>query len=301
MTIPIKIEISPFDAGMAGEIFALFSREFTPTDRLMNTLYTEWLYLRNPNGPARVVMARAAGSMVGFMALIPIELQRRLVRRRAYYIVNVLVDRAQRGKKIFDKMIGLCAELAKADNAILIGHPNAAAESAWHRMEMDFQLELKPRVAIPKTYIKCTTRDIDDVKDLIVEFNSRYQHNESIHINISAEYVSWRFFDHPRNAYNIIACRSDKALARIIITKMIRFGVHMLIDCFPTRGSREELIGSAPFPTLVFTSGKCRSERGVNSMIPVPIGKTIRMFCTDFNDNVSRAESLFLGLSASDF
>ena len=85
-----EVVIEDYSDGHLGNLFDLFRTYFQPDDRLLTEAYSRWLYADNPFGLARMVKVTEGGRWAGFMAMIPVELARKGVSLRAYYVVNVL-------------------------------------------------------------------------------------------------------------------------------------------------------------------------------------------------------------------
>ena len=164
----IEFSISAFDIGRFRELTALFSEQFASDDRLLSAVYSEWLYSKNPFGPAEIVTAEQDGSWLGFMALVPICLARQDEVKTAYFVVNVFVHPKQRGKKIFGVMIDKAIKHVKNKHAILMGHPNSRAYGAWERAGMHFQPPLKSYFVMPKIFQwNATVHELGKVRELM--------------------------------------------------------------------------------------------------------------------------------------
>ena len=72
---------------------------------LLEERYLEWLYLLNPAGMARLVLALEKGEIIGMLALIPVDLLIGNSKERAHYCVNVLSHPDHRTKNIFTRLI----------------------------------------------------------------------------------------------------------------------------------------------------------------------------------------------------
>jgi len=286
------------------DLTALFSREFSQTDRLLSQTYTQWLYIENPFGPARIVTAVKEGAWVGFLAMMPVILARRQGPRLAYYVVNVLVDNTHRGQNIFGEMIGIAAGQARSEEALLVGHPNEAAYGAWRRAGMHFQEPLRLRFVWGDCAQSCGLT-LDEIVDgpefsrLIEAYNKETESTSKFRIILSSQYINWRYRAHPTTRYRVrLLCESGKPVG-LIATKRLRPAIHLWLDQFTLGDFESDGVGMAPWLTLAFaTEGYVTSHP---RLWTAPWKKEIPFFCTDVQRPLDRGDTERLGLSITDF
>ena len=213
----INCSTRTFEIGQFTSLFDLFSEHFPPHDKVLSKTYSEWLYLNNPFGPAKIVTAKEEedGCWLGFLAMVPVSLARRDEVRTGYFVVNVLVQRKQRGKNIFGMMIEKAIEYVKTERAILMGHPNSMAYGAWQRAAMRFQPPLKSYFVIPKIIQWNTSvmevRKVSGLEQLINGLNEQGRKSQEWQVVLSVDYLEWRYLRHPTNDYCL---RSNKRQER---------------------------------------------------------------------------------------
>jgi GNAT superfamily N-acetyltransferase len=301
----INCSIKTFEIGQLTPLLNLFSEHFEPHDKVLSKTYSEWLYLNNPFGPAKIVTAteKEDGRWLGFLAMVPVCLARRDEVRTGYFVVNVLVQREQRGKNIFAMMIEKAMEYVKTERAILMGHPNSMAYGAWQRAAMRFQPPLKSYFVIPKI-IQWTTAihkvgKVSGLEPFINVLNEQGRKSPEWQVALSADYLEWRYLRHPTNDYCLRAINVKKDPVGFIVAKKINASMNMLIDQFTLNGYMEASLGGAPWFTVAFLPEAL--TRGCRRLWPVPTRKALSFFCTDYEKPIGGSEVMRLGLSASDF
>ena len=299
----LDFSIREFELRDFETIGGLFSRHFPPGDRLLSRAYTRWLYLDNPHGPARIVTASESGVWIGFLALVPVRLAGAGEQRKAYYIVNVLVDPRQRGKNLFGQMIQHVESFALVERAILIGHPNAMAIGAWRRAGMRFLPPLKPFVVAPSLFPRgATVMDAAGIAELapaIREFSEQERSTQSFHLEISPSYIDWRYFKHPTNCYRLRRVEFGDERAGFMVTRRIKPGFHLLIDHFMRDGLSEIALSYAPILTIAFQLDNPLPGRA--RMVRAPIKKQLPWFFSDYAGSPRMGAGVDLGLSVTEF
>jgi len=301
--VSADFSIGAFEEGDFDRLARLFSREFQADDKLLSAAYTKWLYADNPHGPAQIVRASEDGEWVGFLAAIPVRLAREGTQRTAYYVVNVLVDPAQRGKKVFDRMIEVAAAHAQSEGAMLMGHPNPAAMGAWRRAKMRFQAPLKATIATPTAIFRPQLRReaVAEARRLALSvelYNARTSHASKWRLLLTTDYLDWRFLRHPTNHYRLTDISNGDEPLGFIVTKRLRSFLHLMIDDFMLDDFGGAGFVSAPFATVVFVTEAVGAAS--HELLPCPVRKEIPYFCTAFGDDAGE-HSFRLGLSATDF
>jgi len=301
----IHCSTSTFDIGQFSSLAELFSEHFAPHDKVLSKTYSEWLYLNNPFGPAKIVTAKEEedGPWLGFLAMVPVSLARRDEVRTGYFVVNVLVQRKQRGKNIFGMMIEKAMEYVKTERAILMRHPNSMAYGAWQRAAMHFQPPLKSYFVIPKIIqwnaVVLQVRKISGLEQFIKVFNEQTQKSQEWQVILSEDYLEWRYLRHPTNSYCLREMKIKGDHVGFIVSRKVRANLNMLIDHFTLSGYMEASLSSAPLFTVAFLpealAQVCRK------LWAMPTRKTLPFFCTDYEKPIRAPEVMRLGLSASDF
>ncbi len=299
----INFSIDTFDIGLFHKLTELFSDHFASNDRLLSKTYTEWLYSKNPFGPAKIVTATQDGRWLGFMALVRVCLARQHAVQPGYFVVNVFIHPKQRGKNVFKLMIDQAIQYVKNEHAILMGHPNSLAYGAWRRAEMHFQPPLKPYLVTPEVFRRDTAfydvADVSQLEPFISIFNEQGRRSKEWQVLLSEDYVAWRYLQHPTNHYRLRAIKTKDGLAGFFVVKQICPGLNMLIDQFLLYGSMDVSLGCAPWFTVAFTTEAFRKR--CSRLWTIPSKKELPFFCTDFLKPIEAREIMRLALSASDF
>ena len=302
MTYAITIE--PYDDAQLSHLKTLFASYFKPDDRLLTESYSQWLYGANPIGRARIVAVVEDGRWIGFMAMIPVDLVKGEERRAAYYVVNVLVHPEHHGKNLFRQMIVAAKELAMAEDATLIGHPNEMALPFWKRARMQFQESLIPTLTLPTWHglgLKVRPiKTLDQLQAVMSALPQRLVRMDRWNVALSAPYLDWRYLQHPTNRYYLQSIQLDGAVAGLQIVKRIRWGVNMLIDQFVIERHRNAATERLPWPTIAFKP-ETSIRTGCGLVWRLPLKKQIDFFCTHFQRPFEAGDLTGLGLSASDF
>lgn len=300
MTFALAIE--EFDFSQFRAMTQLLLTEFTANDRLLSPAYTQWLYEANPCGRAKVVIARDGTKWIGFMALIPVSLIRRYEVLTAYYVVNVLVDSAYRGRSIFAQMIEVAHNYVRRKGAILMGHPNAAAVGAWRRAKMHFQFPLTARIVPPRLTLKNVRTNVlvgGDLSALVDLNNADVRARGDLCVSLTEDYVNWRFIQHPTNTYLMRSVIIDDEPAGFWVVRKLRTGLHLLVELFVVKRHAAAAIASCPILTLACTTEY--HESAGYALWRSPIKKELAFFCTDDQTAIEPQEAARLGLAASDF
>jgi GNAT superfamily N-acetyltransferase len=301
----INCSTSTFEIGQFTSLFDLFSENFLPHDKVLSKSYSEWLYLSNPFGPAKIVTAKEGedGRWLGFMAMVPVCLTRLGEVRTAYFVVNVLVQRKQRGKNIFGMMIERAMEYVKTERAIIMGHPNSMAYGAWERAAMHFQPPLKSYFVIPKSLQWSTAvlevREVSELEQFVKVFNEQKRQSQELQVIISEDYLEWRYLRHPTNRYRLRTMNIKKCPVGFTVSKKVHANLNMLIDQFTLNGYMEASLSTAPLFTVALLPEAL--TQGCRKLWAMPTRKMLRFFCTDYEKPIGAPEVTRLGLSASDF
>lgn len=300
----IEVSIDEFNMSQFEQLVALFASYFPADDKLLSEGYTQWLYGKNPCGLARMVKAVEGGRWIGFMAMIPVNLVRRNEQLVAYYVVNVLVHPEYHGKNIFGRMITAAKELVQAESAVLMGHPNDMALKSWQRASMSFQDVLRPFLALPKLRTKGirarAVNRVDELQPLLPALNDQALLAERWSISLTAEYIRWRFFEHPANRYQVQLIEADNVPLGFMISKKVRTGISLLVDQFMLDKRPAGGLGRLPWLTISFRPQTSASEYP-GAFWLLPVKKQIPFFFTHYQKSFTARDVMSLGLSGSDF
>lgn len=299
-----EVTIAEFDQSQIDPLKTLFGSYFPPHDRLLTDAYSQWLYGDNPFGRARMVTVIEDGQWIGFMAMIPVDLVKRDARQSAYYVVNVLVHPQYHGKNLFRHMITAAKELVTAENAALMGHPNDMALKFWQRARMHFHEPLRPSLAVPallsgKVKVR-TIRTTDALTPVLPALQELSNAAEPWNVAVTADYLNWRYLQHPTTAYRLQLIEVDGVPAGVQISKKVRPGVHLLVDQFVNQHTVKAATRGLPWLTVNFRPESVTRQLA-GAVWPLPWKKRIPFFCTHYQHPFSAGDVMHLGLSASDF
>lgn len=301
MTDRLDICHMSFHHDLVPELIELFSREYQSSDRLLDESYLMWLYERNPFGVATIIYAKLDGFVIGSMALIPVRLAKSGKSVQALFVVNVLVDSRHRGRKIFDAMIQVAQSFARERCALLMGHPNAAARSAWLRNGMHFHQPLVPRLIIPKPQILKSSRRklcINELMSFLDERNDKMSRLETYDVLFSVEYLEWRYFQHPTTTYVVSPSRLDRRVVGVAITKKWARGINLLVENLVLDHEKWRGMSNAPNMTIALLTDDAKKASECTFL--VPSRRRASFFCTPPEGRIDSSAFRNLGLSASD-
>ncbi len=296
-----QIKIAPYSESILAPLLKLYSTHFENDSRLLSSKYLEWLYLKNPFGIAKIVNISVGGVLAGSMALIPVNLRRKTEKMRAYYVVNVLVDPAMRGKNLFSRMITASVELAHTENVSLIGHPNRAAYPFWKRKKMHFFGSLRPCLLLrtPSWSVKTIKTLPDEIQAKGEFFKSIPNAFDTWKVDANSAYVDWRYIGHPFTKYEIWSLEFNDGEIAIQFFKKIKPGIQLLIDQYVSPKNCHLALRSVKKLTVGFFPPYFEAKK--ISFIPLPIKKRIPLFLTRYSETVPEESLGNFGLSASDF
>jgi GNAT superfamily N-acetyltransferase len=300
----IVFDTRAFSVGDFDRLRQLFSKEFKPDDRLLSVSYTSWLYAENPYGTAKIVTASQDGVWVAFMAMIPTVLIRKGKIASAYYVVNVLVDQAHRGKKLFQQMISEAEQLCKNEGALLMGHPNPAAHGTWLRAGMQFHQPLRahflrPRLPCFGHYMSDDVSETLQLERFLECYNAVTRTASSLRVLLTKDYLRWRYLGHPTTKYRLQLISRDAQPTGLIVTKRLRCRLHMMVEHFFVQECSLQCFGWAPWLTVAFVRDEFAEN--IPKLSPRLIRKEIPFFCNDYRTVLEDSDVAQLGLSISDF
>jgi GNAT superfamily N-acetyltransferase len=302
MSVDVRIEGFAVESQF-GPLQKLFGSYFDPGNKLLTKSYLEWLYGRNPFGPARMVIAQDDGEWIGFMAMIPASLVKRGESIRAYYVVNVLVHPNYHGRNIFGRMIAVAKEMVAREGSALMGHPNDMALKSWRRAEMHFQPSLMPTLVLPWRSSGAQSFIVDNPKQLdhcCANLKTQAGSSEFWALDISSDYISWRYLNHPVNRYGVRRVDVGEHPVGLLISRRMRRGIHLLLDYFFVKDHEKRVLSACPIFSVGF------QPRGPETAlkwpkVAVPVKKQIPFFFTHYGMSFGVDDMRQVGLSLSDF
>ena len=298
------VPVSDYRKENFGKLVELFSCHFQAGDKLLSQEYTEWLYLRNPHGTAKIVVVDDDGRWTGFMAMIPIRLISDGEQVVCYYVVNVLVHPEHQGKFLFGKMVAEAKRYIAVGNSVICGHPNALAIKTWRRSKMSFMPELRPYIFLPWLnrggYTAHEVRSGSQLNELTAISTPYANQENSVSQLVDRDYVQWRFFDHPHIQYRIQLLRHMGQPVGLVISRHIKLQISLLIDIFVPSVHLRAGIRVLPVGTVAFMS---ESSDGLPpcTALAFPGKKRIPFFFSYEGGPDFTGKRVSIGLSASDF
>ena len=300
----LEYSVEEFSERMIPRVQELFASYFPPGNRLLTADYNRWLYLENPLGAAQAVIAQQDGQWVGFMALLPVQLERRGESLPTFFAVNLLVHPEHQGKKIFGSMIGVAGTYARQCNAAMMGHPNAAALKGWQRGGMQFRNALVPSWPLPQLgpagLQRSSVHRVDGASALWKSLAAQRAAGDKWQVSISPEFFSWRYLIHPTNRYRVDVIQVNGNAVGLQVFKPMKYGLQVMVDSFVLEPHEHEVRKGLPWRTLAM---KQQGERGRvdNGFVFLPPKKVIPFFLTCECRDIQTADLTQLGLTASDF
>ncbi len=300
----VDVRIDDFDmAGQFGHLRTLFASYFEPGNKLLTSEYIEWLYGRNPFGRARMVVASEGSTWVGFMAMIPANLIKHSGSLKVYYVVNVLVHPDHHGKNIFGRMIVAAKDLVAKEGAALMGHPNEMAIKSWRRAEMRFQPPLLPSLVLPWRSSDAQAVRIDrsnQLESCCARVKAQAELSKYWSLDISGDYVSWRYLKHPVNRYRLSRVDVNGAPVGLVVSRRMKFGIHLVLDYFFIDGHERTILSACPMVSVAFQAREPSAALKLPK-VALPLKKQMPFFFTHYGSDVNGADLGQIGLSLSDF
>lgn len=294
-----ETEILVFEAGLEHlDMLMELGRHHYPAGHpALDPRFLTWFYLRNPAGPARLVVAREGAQWIGLIVLIPVPLQVDGQAQRACFAVNVLTHPAHRGKNLFSKMIGAAREVLVAEGTWLMGHPNGNALPGWKRQKMQFRPPLKlfmARFALPFSGIRAhPVRTLEHLQALSATLWDNTATGASL--CRSPQWLHWRFLEPPHRQYDMRAITECGRMLGLRVTRRFKPGVDLMVDWVAMPEDESRLIGSAARPTLVMHPG------GVPGCWSLPARRDLPFFASSWDENAALTDVAAITLAASDF
>src|SRR4051794_9864979 len=192
--VRMRVETNAFDPSMLPHVLDLFANEFASNDKLLQPRYLQWLYECNPFGPAKIVQAFEREVLIGFLAMIPIQLIASEEVREAFHIVNVLVHPRYQGRKVFARMITSVSEVAASHKALLIGYPNPRSVGSWKRAGMQFHEPLVPKLIAPSRkragFRSDEASEMTQFSEVLRELELKRAERQYLRVRLSPEFIA---------------------------------------------------------------------------------------------------------------
>lgn len=232
------------------------------------------------------------------MTLVPIKLIKNLELVLAYYVINVLVDPAARGQKIFANMIEASVLKVSELKSSLIGHPNQAAIGSWHRAGMHFHESLSPHLLVPFTGTALGRQEVEDPKIIseLITVNSKNYWAPLL----TAEYLRWRYLRNPFGEYTIGIANLKSNPVGFFICKRIRPFLNLWIYSGGLDPWSAHMANQCPLLTAAFAPHAFTSSWPALAL-RTPVRKPMPFFWTNLEQPIVSESTIALGLSPSDF
>ncbi|WP_252312074.1 GNAT family N-acetyltransferase [Sinobaca sp. H24] len=218
--------------------------------------YWEWKYSSPPLKPL-VLVWEENEQILGHIALwvMPAYIEGR--SSKIGLRMDTMVDPEARGKGIYNYLNQDMLQRAEAENiAMLYGFPSPAANSRLLKYtNASHQVNISRRVLYAPARLKRGRNKTDvwkltfkPVADCGPEFNELASQNKDqwpVHVKKQADFLNWRYLQHPVNSYNMTACYMEGKLRGYVVTKKekkkvkgLPIGIGSIVDI--SAGTAEE-------------------------------------------------------------
>jgi hypothetical protein len=300
----MRLETTTFDPTMLPQILDLFANQFASYDKLLQPGYLQWLYEYNPFGKAKTVQAFESEVLIGFLAMIPIQLVASEEIREAFHVVNVLVHPQYQGRKVFARMITSVSELAASTKVLLIGYPNPRSVGSWKRAGMQFHEPLVPKLIAPSRkragFRSGEVSDMTQLFEVLHELESEQAEKQYLRVRLLPEFIAWRYVGHPTKKYRIQMVWRKKKAAGLLITERFYPGISLTLDHIVSSGLEAECFSFLPWLTAILEPA-VPEPKAPTRKFQLPVKKEIPIFCTDLARALPIGTARKLGASVSDF
>lgn len=270
--------------------------------------YLKWLYLENPAGIAKAVIAKDDDLLVGVIILVPLYLEKSGCRQKCYFAMNVLTHPNYRGRNLFGLMIDSSRIFLSNNGFWLIGHPNQNAVKGWVKQNMRFREPLKigmlkilPLMLLKKSCVTMVNseREINIIPQTF--WDSVSNSNEFFHVSYSPVFLAWRFIHAVDKIYKIQIIKRDSDVVGILISKKYKFGVSLLIDVIAEPKNMSYVLSHVILPTLIASPHKGNIVSIINeSSWTLPVKKEMPFFVSTWQED-DGLDCSFVSLSSGDF
>jgi Acetyltransferase (GNAT) domain len=184
-----------------------------------NEEFWDWKFERNPHGRARIYIGDDGGRIAGCYVLNPVKLHVGGTTMVGAQSVDAAVDSDYRGRHVFTDLAQTALREVVAEGIQpLFAFPTRGAFGGQVRVGY------KPQLMVPKAYrplfIPTLHRRFGDFRlEHVKRFDERFDvfseakvENE-VSVQRDAEYLRWRYCDHPTQSYRTLTCeRGDGEL-----------------------------------------------------------------------------------------
>jgi len=235
---------------------------------IKNPKYIDWLYNKNPQGRALIVLGideEKKDFIIAKEAIIPSELKLANKLVRASISLNSIVHTDYRRQGIFSKLVSTLPNLALKEGIVgVYGIPNSNShksflKAGWKEIA---QLPLLVRILKPSNYFNNVLKKFFVPIDFLwkIKYQEQLQieeytgdFSEFDHLtsklakrilvlqNRNHKYLQWRYKDHPTRKYKTYLVRKDSEIICYIITRETEFKgkpIGVILD-FVTNGDKK--------------------------------------------------------------
>lgn len=285
-------------ASLIDDLKDFYSLYYADSNRLFEEFYLPWLLNNNPAGQGEVITINLGDELIASMFIIPLEIKSKDNIKLGYYVTDVLSHPQHRDKNLFIKMIRFLINKVKIEKKFIIGHPNKNAMPGWKRTKMTFQPPLKNIIYTPniKSHLIVRKEKINSFEQLqkidkYLCISNSFEQNK---VNANADFLYWRYCQHPTTKYNIISYFiKDKFIGltvEIKTKKIISKVIHMDI-----LNGYEKLIYSCSLPKIFILPSDYIIKNGYEMK-----NKDVNYFFTEYIDSGLDSNGCSLTLASSD-
>ena len=287
----MEIKIKEFEDSLIDELICLRKSFYSRDDLLLDQSYIRWLYEKNTSGKTKLAIATEEGKFIGMIALIPIPIMQSGKTIIGYFAAHVLVHPDHNGKNIFIKLIRHAVKFITNSNSILIGHPNQLAIPGWTRAKMEFLPSLNYYTTKPSFDFSYRNRPLQNISELKKILSSKVICNDTVQVNLSAEFIEWRYIDCPNNTYKVNVVEYRGKIIGIIVYKVIKQFIKVIMDYVEL--TENAIIHSSIIPSIVAVKNK-------PSVLSFNLNKSLPYFVTNYSDLIINPTTSNINLSATD-
>lgn len=281
-------------------------RTYYPSEHhVLTEEFLRWFYLRNPAGPATLVVAHEEDVWIGIIVLIPVMLQRAGQLQKACYAVNVLTHPKHRGKNLFVKLISHATSALSQRGIWLLGHPNNASIAGWRRQKMQFRDPLQLHFAkfrLPFSSLRETPiENAHQLQAISLDFWKAMSNRDDVHLQYTPEFIEWRYLRAPHRKYSVAAVEKRGHFFGLRVTRHFKGAFDLMVDFVGLPETLGYVVSNVRKPTLVMHPG-CGSAATAltRGCWRPPIKRQFAFFVTTWDEFYS-ADMSGITLAASDF
>lgn len=250
-----NLDISFEDSVDINELRAFYRTYYDIKHRITQFGYLEWLIEKNPLSHGKILICRIDSKIAGSIILVPIKTNEH-VNCFGYYASEVLTDRRFAKSNIFVKMIRFINKFIHDNSLFIIGHPNAASKPGWKRCKMNFKgdfcsylTKVSPMKSIGyHEYLVNNAYDINSRASEIEKLNSSTKY---VSLVADAEYLIWRYIEHPTDDYYIKLHYIHKELIGLTVYKKKYHLVERILHSVVCESYRKDVYSGRFFPKII--------------------------------------------------